>query len=447
VHKTIKDMDKFKLTLPAMGEGIIEATITRWLVSQGERVAVDQPLLEVATDKVDSEIPSPVEGTLSRLVYNEGEIPKVGEVIAIIETGNGIPKPEEELEDQPGGLIPEEMSDETFMKQIVQSVENMIPVSSTAPREELFISPLVRMLAQQRGITSQELREIRGTGMDGRVTRDDINEYLIHRKHRESEGRIFLPLDTSDEQQKSAIPDIIAEPGDETVEMDRMRKIIAGNMLKSKRVSPHVTSFLEADITALAEWRNRQKDHFLKKEQVKLTFTPIFVEAVAMALKEFPKINVSLAGENIIIRKNINIGIATALPNGNLIVPVIKNADRENLGGLARRISDLAERARNNSLLLTEIKGGTFTITNIGQYNNLTGTPIINQPESAILAIGTMIKKPWAVQTPDGYGIAIRDITMLSLTYDHRVIDGALGGGFLSRVAWHLEHFDTRREV
>jgi 2-oxoglutarate dehydrogenase E2 component (dihydrolipoamide succinyltransferase) len=440
-------MDKFKLTLPAMGEGIIEATITRWLVSQGEKVAVDQPLLEVATDKVDSEIPSPVEGTLSRLVYNEGEIPKVGEVIAIIDTGNGVPFPEGELEDQPVGMIPEEIPDETFLKQVAESVERMAPVTPAARQHELFISPLVRMLAQQRGIASAELGEIRGTGMDGRVTRDDINEYLIHRKPRESQDRILLPLEREDGQQKTAMPEITAEPGDETIEMDRMRKIIAGNMVKSKRVSPHVTSFLEADITALADWRNRQKDHFLKKEQVKLTFTPIFVEAVAMALKDFPRINVSLAGENIIIRKNINIGVATALPNGNLIVPVIRNADRENLGGLARRITDLAERARNNSLMLPEIKGGTFTITNIGQYNNLTGTPIINQPESAILAIGTMIKKPWAVATPDGYGIAIRDITMLSLTYDHRVIDGALGGGFLSRVAWYLEHFDTRREV
>jgi 2-oxoglutarate dehydrogenase E2 component (dihydrolipoamide succinyltransferase) len=440
-------MDKFKLTMPAMGEGIIEATITRWLVSQGEKVTVDQPLLEVATDKVDSEIPSPVEGILSRLVYNEGEIPKVGEVIAIIDTGNGAPVPEGELEDQPAELINEEISDETFMKQIAQGAENMTPVTPVTTQHELFISPLVRMLAQQRGIASQELREIRGTGMDGRITRDDINEYLIHRKPRESQDRILLPLEREDDLQKNVMPEIMAEPGDETIEMDRMRKIIAGNMVKSKRVSPHVTSFLEADITALAEWRSRQKEDFLKKEQVKLTFTPIFVEAVAMALKEFPKINVSLAGENIIIRKNINIGIATALPNGNLIVPVIKNADRENLGGLARRITDLAERARNNSLLLHEIKGGTFTITNIGQYNNLTGTPIINQPESAILAIGTMIKKPWAVQTPDGYGIAIRDISMLSLTYDHRVIDGALGGGFLSRIAWHLEHFNTRREV
>jgi 2-oxoglutarate dehydrogenase E2 component (dihydrolipoamide succinyltransferase) len=438
-------MDKFKLTLPAMGEGIIEATITRWLVSQGEKVAVDQPLLEVATDKVDSEIPSPVEGTLSRLVYNEGEIPKVGEVIAIIETGNGAPFPEGESEDPSDEMMPEEMTDETFMKQIAREAENRAPVKQAAGQNELFISPLVRMLAQQRGIASRELHEIRGTGMDGRVTRDDILEYLIHRKPRESQDRIMLPLETNDEPQKIAMPE--AEPEDEIVEMDRMRKLIAGNMVKSKRVSPHVTSFLEADITALAEWRNRQKDDFLKKEEVKLTFTPIFVEAVALALKEFPKINVSLAGENIIIRKNINIGIATALPNGNLIVPVIKNADRENLGGLARRIADLAQRARNNSLLLNEIRGGTFTITNIGQYNNLTGTPIINQPESAILAIGTMIKKPWAVQTPDGYGIAIRDISMLSLTYDHRVIDGALGGGFLSRVAWYLEHFDTRRDV
>jgi len=440
-------MDKFKLTMPAMGEGIIEATITRWLVSQGEKVTVDQPLLEVATDKVDSEIPSPVEGILSRLVYNEGEIPKVGEVIAIIDTGNGAPVPEVELEDLPAELNNEEVSDETFMKQIAQEAENMTPVTPVTTHHELFISPLVRMLAQQRGIASQELREIRGTGIDGRITRDDINEYLIHRKPRESHDGILLPLEHDDDRQKTVMPEIMAEPGDETIEMDRMRKIIAGNMVKSKRVSPHVTSFLEADITALAEWRSRQKEDFLKKEQVKLTFTPIFVEAVAMALKEFPKINVSLAGENIIIRKNINIGIATALPNGNLIVPVIKNADRENLGGLARRIADLAERARNNSLLLHEIKGGTFTITNIGQYNNLTGTPIINQPESAILAIGTMIKKPWAVQTPHGYGIAIRDISMISLTYDHRVIDGALGGGFLSRIVWHLEHFNTRREV
>lgn len=440
-------MDKFKLTLPAMGEGIIEATITRWLVSQGEKVIVDQPLLEVATDKVDSEIPSPVEGTLSRFVYNEGEIPKVGEVIAIIDTGNDVPVLDGELEDTPAEPISEKIPNENIMKQMAQGVESVTPVAPVTPYNEIFISPLVRMLARQRGIASQELGEILGTGMDGRITRDDVNEYLINRMPRESGDSVLLPLERTDDQAKTVMPDIMPELDDEIIEMDRMRKIIAVNMVKSKRVSPHVTSFLEADITALAEWRNRQKEHFLKNEQVKLTFTPIFVEAVAMALKEFPRINVSLAGENIIIHKNINIGIATALPNGNLIVPVIKNADRENLGGLARKITDLAERARNNSLLLHEIKGGTFTITNIGQYNNLTGTPIINQPESAILAIGTMIKKPWAVETPDGYGIAIRDISMLSLTYDHRVIDGALGGGFLSRVAWYLEHFDTRREL
>lgn len=440
-------MDKFKLTLPAMGEGIIEATITRWLVSQGEKVIVDQPLLEVATDKVDSEIPSPVEGTLSRFVYNEGEIPKVGEVIAIIDTGNDVPVLDGELEDTPAEPISEKIPDENIMKQMAQGVESVTPVAPVTPYNEIFISPLVRMLARQRGIASQELGEILGTGMDGRITRDDVNEYLINRMPRESGDSVLLPLERTDDQAKTVMPDIMPELDDEIIEMDRMRKIIAVNMVKSKRVSPHVTSFLEADITALAEWRNRQKEHFLKNEQVKLTFTPIFVEAVAMALKEFPRINVSLAGENIIIHKNINIGIATALPNGNLIVPVIKNADRENLGGLARKITDLAERARNNSLLLHEIKGGTFTITNIGQYNNLTGTPIINQPESAILAIGTMIKKPWAVETPDGYGIAIRDISMLSLTYDHRVIDGALGGGFLSRVAWYLEHFNTRREL
>jgi 2-oxoglutarate dehydrogenase E2 component (dihydrolipoamide succinyltransferase) len=437
-------MDRYKLTLPAMGEGIIEATITRWLVSRGDRVKIDQPLLEVATDKVDSEIPSPVEGTLSRLVYNEGEIPKVGEVIAIIETGDAAPLPAEDMEDRSALLMPEEVSDELFLNHQPHHPENQVTVTTA---NDVFIPPLVRMLAGQRGIASRELTQIKGTGVEGRITRDDINNYLIHRKPDDSQEQLFPHPETTASPQAAQSPELVPEEGDEVVEMDRMRKLIAGHMVRSKRISPHVTSFLEADITALADWRNRHKDSFLMKEKAKLTFTPIFVEAVAMALKEFPRINVSLAGENIIIRRNINIGIATALPDGNLIVPVIKNADRENLGGLSRKITDLAERARNNSLQLSEIKGGTFTITNIGQYNNLTGTPIINQPESAILAIGTLIKKPWVVNTPQGNGIAIRDITMLSLTYDHRIIDGAMGGGFLSRVVWYLEHFDQDREI
>jgi 2-oxoglutarate dehydrogenase E2 component (dihydrolipoamide succinyltransferase) len=431
-------MDRYKLTMPAMGEGIIEATITRWLVSAGDKVTVDQPLLEVATDKVDSVIPSPVEGTLARLIYNEGEIPKVGEVLALIETGVDLPVMQDDHEDQPAGLIPEEVPDEVFLREVAKGTESMIPVAET---REIFISPHIRMLAQQRGIPSRELQYIRGTGLNGRITRDDLNTYLV--------GRIQPPVAEvaiGPQEEIPKAPEIIMEPGDETVEMDRMRKIIAGHMVRSKHVSPHVTSFLEADMTPIVNWREKHKEQFLQREKVKLTFTPILVEAVAKALSEFPGINVSLSGDHIIYRKNINVGIATALPNGNLIVPVVRNADKESLAGLSRKIADLAERARNNSLQLPEIKGGTFTVTNIGQYNNLTGTPIINQPESAILAIGTLLKKPWAVQTPTGYGVAVRDISMLALTYDHRIIDGALGGSFLSRVVWYLEHFDTSRE-
>jgi 2-oxoglutarate dehydrogenase E2 component (dihydrolipoamide succinyltransferase) len=432
-------MARFELILPAMGEGIIEAAITRWLVSSGQHVEVDQPLVEVATDKVDSEVPSPVEGTVVSLIYREGEIPKVGEVIALLETG----QPEEK---QP-------VADPAARgaKQTVAAA-HVLPVregrQTIAPEEHnlfLNISPLVRFLARQRGITKDELKLIGPTGLGGRITRDDINRYIM-------DGRpgstVFEPNAAAGEMaQQQVQQEPFIDPEDEVVEMDRMRKIIAGHMMKSKKTAPHVTSFLEADITALVAWREGHKESFYSREGVRLTFTPLFVEAVAQALKDFPRINVALSGEMIIIRKNINIGFATALPDGNLIVPVIRNADRESLGGLARKVSDMAERARNNSLQPSEIKGGTFTITNIGQYNNLTGTPIINQPESAILAVGTIAKKPWAVKAGAGYGMAIRDITMLSLTYDHRVIDGALGGSFLSRIAWYLEHFDTGREL
>jgi len=433
-------MNRYELTLPAMGEGIIEAAITRWFVSPGDKVSVDQPLLEVATDKVDSEVYSPVEGLISRLIYNEGEIPSVGEVIAIIDTGtNGnddSTAPVKEPVLKPDFPVPEDnYVQHDLISRPVTGVDNQ--------NGSMFISPLVRFLAKQRGISASELGQIRGSGLDGRIIKDDIQNYIIHRNAREDEDELIIPM----AELKPTLQEVVPETEDEIIEMDRMRKLIASHMVRSKRAAPHVTSFLEADITPLIEWRERNKSLFFRREQAKLTFTPLFVEAVAMALKDFPRINVSLTGEKIILHKNINVGIATALPNGNLIVPVIRNADRENLGGIAKKIADLAERARNNTLMPSEIKGGTFTITNIGQYNNLTGTPIINQPESAILAIGTIIKKPWAVKTSQGYGIAVRDITMLSLTYDHRVIDGALGGGFLSKVAWYLEHFDISREI
>jgi 2-oxoglutarate dehydrogenase E2 component (dihydrolipoamide succinyltransferase) len=430
-------MINFELLLPAMGEGIIEATITKWLVANGQHVMVDQPLVEIATDKVDSELPSPVEGIITRLVYREGEIPRVGEVIALIETN---------------GII-EETSQSTFPadRKSVESSNNFTTKNLSErfyqPAERKPVSPLVRMLAKQRGLSAVDLGQIKGTGKNEQIIIEDINHYIM-------EGR-KVSATKDGHKKKTQTPndaqlvrnEISINADDEVVEMDRMRKLIASHMIASKNIAAHVTSFLEADITPLVQWREAYKDEFHKKESARLTFTPVFIEAVAISLKEFPRINVSVSGESIIFRKNINVGVATALANGNLIVPVIKLANHENLGGLSRKLADLSTRARNGSLLPEEVKGGTFTITNIGQYNNLTGTPIINQPESAILAFGTIIKKPWAVKTSTGYGIAVRDIIMLSLTYDHRVIDGALGGSFLNSVAKRLENFDTARSV
>ncbi len=417
-----------------MGEGIIEASITRWLVTSGQHVLADQPLVEVATDKVDSEIPSPVEGTVIRLVYREGEMPKVGDVIALIETnsidinGTKISEPERTIIEPPAPGRP-----------VLPVKARQNKVINQEQGDNVYLSPLVRMLARQRGISPGELLRIRATGLHGRITRNDLNQYIISGRQADEEAGIFPGKNDDNQQGQSA-----EEPRpDEVIEMTRLRKIIAGKMVKSKRTAPHVTSFLEADITALVAWRLTRKEAFYQAEHARLTFTPVIIAAVARALQEFPRINVSVSGETIILRKNINIGFATALPDGNLIVPVIRNADKESLGGLARQVADLAERARKNTLLPAEIKGGTFTITNIGQYNNLTGTPIINQPEAAILAVGTIMKKPWAVKTGEGYGLAVRDVSMLSLTYDHRIIDGALGGSFLSRIAQYLEDFDT----
>lgn len=421
-----------------MGEGIIEATLTRWLVSVGQHVEIDQPVVEVATDKVDSEIPSPVDGVISKLLYHEGEIPKVGEVIALIETGeDNQPEPDEQ------DRVTTEISPPMPPQQ-----DSVLPVKSSglpfsSPSDEK-LSPLILSLARQRGITLFELQGIEGSGLNGRITKMDISNYLQAGRQAKSVSDSDLSAGTMATPPNPFTQNPLPEPGDEVVKMDRMRKLIAGNMVRSKKLAPHVTSFLEADITALVAWRENYKEEFYLKEHARLTYTPVFIEAVARALREFPNINISMwDDDSILIRKGINIGFATALPNGNLIVPVIRNADQEDLGSLARKVSDLADRARKNALLPVEIRGGTFTITNIGQYNNLTGTPIINLPEAAILAVGTIAKKPWAVKTGDAYGLAVRDIVMLSLTYDHRVIDGALGGSFLSRIARNLENFDT----
>jgi 2-oxoglutarate dehydrogenase E2 component (dihydrolipoamide succinyltransferase) len=406
-----------------MGEGIIEATITKWLVSQGQQIIKDQPLVEVATDKVDSEIPSPVEGTVVKLIYHEGEIPRVGEVIALIEASGN---PGQKI------VIDGKESERIAVTEAVRNETAKKPKYTVASRDH--VSPLIRMLSRQRGLTTSELLEIRGTGINGEITREDVNNFIINDMSGKQPDFIKKP------ENSHKPPEILTSPDDEIVEMDRMRKLIASHMIASKEIAAHVTSFLEVDVTPLVLWREQHKDDFLKRENAKLTFTPVFIEAVARALREFPRINVTVSGESIIMHKSIHIGVATALADGNLIVPVIRHADRDNIGGIARKLADLAGRARSGSLLPEEIRGGTFTITNIGQYNNLTGTPIINQPESAILAFGTIMKKPWAVKTPEGYGVAVRDIMMLALSYDHRVIDGALGGSFLSAVGRNLEH-------
>jgi 2-oxoglutarate dehydrogenase E2 component (dihydrolipoamide succinyltransferase) len=321
------------------------------------------------------------------------------------------------------------------------TVPTAVPVRQYKQEEDAQITPLIRMLAKQRGITSSEISKIPGTGEGNTITKDDLNQFLINRPPVNGEsGKLIIPVKAAETQVK---PEIInAGADDEVFEMDRMRKIIASHMTASKQIAAHVTSFLEADVTALVKWREAHKEEFYKNEGAKFTYTPVFIESVVRALKLFPRINVTVAGESIILHRGIHIGVATALSDGNLIVPVIRNADLENIGGLARRLNDLAARARTGNLLPEEVRGGTFTITNIGQYNNLTGTSIINQPESAILAFGTILKKPWAVKTPEGYGVAVRDIMMLALSYDHRVIDGALGGSFLSSVAKHLEGFE-----
>lgn len=429
-------MNRVEVILPAMGEGIIEAAITKWLVTNGQFVKADQPIVEVATDKVDTEIPAPVDGKIVRLVYHEGEIPKVGEVIALIETEQPV------LDGAPGkdtAVLP--ASSDKLVHHRSPAHEKPRLWTSEMQQSNRFISPLVRLLAKQRGLSADELNSIQASGLNGRITKDDVNSYILSGRPGAPSHNHGSAVSGHAGINSQSDPDPVADPGDEVIELGRLRKLIADNMMRSMRVAAHVTSFLEADITNLVAWREANKEEFLNREGARLTFTPIVIKAVSQALKDFPRINVSISGDSLIIRRNINIGFATALPDGNLIVPVIRNADHESLGSLARKISDMAGRARENALLPAEIKGSTFTVTNIGQYNNLTGTPIINQPESAILAVGTILKKPWAVKAAGDWGIAVRDITMLSLTYDHRVIDGALGGSFLSRVAWYLENF------
>jgi len=433
-------MAKFNIIMPKLGESIIEATITKWLKTSGDQLEEDDAIVEIATDKVDSEIPSPIEGKLIKTLYEEGDVVPVGEVIAIVEMDG---EDEEEHEETPDETITkaDETSEaaEKIAVQIDEISSGEIKIFSASDR---FYSPLVRSIAKTENLSIQDLDSITGSGQAGRVTKQDILNFLESRINDSTK-----PINTTQAQKPIAPPSITTETGDRIVEMDRMRKMIADHMVMSVDVSPHVTSFIEVDVTKIVNWRNQVKDDFLKKEGEKITFTPIFIDAAAKALRDHPGVNASVDGSTIIYRKNINIGMAAALPNGNLIVPVIKNADTKNLVGLAKDVNDLANRARGNKLNPDDISGGTFTITNFGSFDSLTGTPIINQPQVAILGVGAIKKRPVVIETADGDVIGIRSIMILSLAYDHRVVDGALGGMYLRTMRNYLESFDTKQRL
>ncbi len=438
-----------ELIMPKMGESIMEATILKWLKGIGDRVEMDESVLEIATDKVDSDVPSPVEGILKEILFEEGDTVEVGKAIAIIAS--------EGEEDAPSGDSAGVKAVET-VEQAAVAVEETVAVAQTTLASKpavsngngaRFYSPLVLNIARQENIGMAELEALPGSGKGGRVTKKDILAYVKSRTQPTQKTVVVKP---GVSQPKVAAKAPVAPPVDksgnvEIVEMDRMRKLIADHMVMSKSVSPHVTSFVEADVTEIVNWRNGIKADFQKREGEKITFTPIFIEAVAQALKEFPGVNASVDGNNIIYRKDINVGIATALPSGNLIVPVIKHADRQNLLGLTKSLNEMVQRARSNKLKPEDIQGGTFTLTNVGTFGNVMGTPIINQPQVAILATGAIRKKPAVVETKYGDVIAIRHMMFLSHSYDHRIVDGAMGGSFLRRVADLLEGFDPNRTI
>ncbi len=452
-------MAQYELIMPKMGESVAEATITNWLKNEGDTIDSDESVLEIATDKVDSEVPSPVAGILVKKLFNENDVVLVGQAIAIINTGGD------------DAVAPSAASAPAPQPAHVAAVENTVlaaavtaDIVADAPTEtfsDRFYSPLVMSIAKAEKIGQAELDTIAGTGKDGRLTKSDILSYVENRKNATVAvaapsapapvAAAPVPIITQATPAASApvkaAPSIPVYPGDEIIEMDRMRKIIAENMVMSKHTAPHVTSFVEADVTNIVRWREKIKSSFEKREGEKITFTPIFIEAIVKAIKDFPMINISLDGDKIIKRKSINIGMAAALPSGNLIVPVIKNADMLNLVGITKAVNDLAARARANKLKPDEISGGTYTITNVGSFGNVLGTPIIPQPQVAIMATGAIVKKPAVIETEEGDVIAIRHKMFLSHSYDHRVVDGALGGMFVRRVADYLEQWDVKREI
>ncbi|TVR40317.1 MAG: 2-oxo acid dehydrogenase subunit E2 [Bacteroidia bacterium] len=449
-------MATFELKMPKLGESITEATITRWLKNVGDRIELDDPILELATDKVDSEIPSPVEGVLKEQLFKEGDTVEVDTVIAIIEM-EGEADVEDRKEGQTAEAAPEkepEKPAEHTSETAKTAKEDDAVTGITSPEgfgeSERFYSPLVRSIAREENIPLAELEKIPGSGKNNRLTKDDLLKYLKTRSEKPAaaeEPVAEKSEKTSVSAAKPTPPAIPVGEKDEVVAMDRMRKLIAEHMVMSEDTSVHITLFREVDMENIVRWRNKYKKVLMDKEGEKLTFTPIFIEAIAKALRDYPMVNVSIDGQNIIKRKNINVGMAAALPDGNLIVPVIKNADHKSLLGLAKEVNDLAQRARQNKLKPDDIQGGTFTLTNFGTFGATMGTPIINQPQVGILGVGLIQKKPVVIEGPHGDSIGIRHRMDLSLSCDHRIVDGALGGMFLQRVAEYLENFDTNQGI
>tara|TARA_B110000459_G_scaffold203672_1_gene261132 strand:- start:6 stop:1313 length:1308 start_codon:yes stop_codon:yes gene_type:complete len=435
-------MAQVELIMPKMGESVAEATITSWLKEVGDTIEADESVVEIATDKVDSEVPSTAEGILIKKLYNEGDVVQVGQAIAIIGS-EAEAAAESSAPQQAAAVVTAPIAETASVASVVASEK----INTTSDSGK-FYSPLVRSIAEKEGISINELEAINGSGKEGRVTKKDILDYLPNRNTTVAAPAAVASAPAAAQAKPAPKKASISiNAGDEIIEMDRMRKLIANHMVMSKQTSPHVTSYVEADMTNIVNWRNKVKDGFLARENEKITFTPIIMEAIVKAIKDFPMINVSVDGDTIIKRKNINLGMATALPSGNLIVPVIKNADQLNLVGMTKAVNDLANRARNNALVPDDIAGGTYTMTNVGSFGNVMGTPIINQPQVAIMAVGAIQKKPAVIETPAGDAIAIRHKMFLSHAYDHRVVDGALGGMFVRRVADYLEQFDINKEI
>ncbi|MFK7979867.1 MAG: dihydrolipoamide acetyltransferase family protein [Saprospiraceae bacterium] len=446
-------MAQVELVMPKMGESIMEATIIKWVKNVGDTIEMDETILEIATDKVDSEVPSPVGGTVAKILFKEEETVAVGQVIALIATEGEELMPEAAV---PGTKTNGQHSDEEEIATVAEVLANSITteiekIARPITTSDKFYSPLVRNIAQKENISLEELDQISGTGLHDRVTKKDILKYIETRSKQTitaiSPPTITSPTVIPTPKNKPSVVRSSVSGAVEIIEMDRMRRLIADHMVMSKRISPHVTSFVEVDVTEIVNWRNKIKDAYKEKYKEKITYTPIFIEAVAKAIKDFPLVNVSVDGQQIIVKKDINIGMAAALPSGNLIVPVIKNADHLNLVGLSKKVNDLAIRARNNQLKPADTQNGTFTLTNLGTFGNIMGIPIINQPQVAILATGSIKKKPAVLETKFGDVIAIRHIMFLSLSYDHRVVDGMLGGSFLRRIGDYLEGFDATQNI